>query len=80
MNRIAMTDASTGQITGSMIVNETLEIGQTFRLIGRTIVFKAVELPVIAGFIPTVVGVSLDGTLRTQARIVDTACAKVAPA
>lgn len=78
MTPITLTDASTGKSIGSLIVNQSLQIGQTFRLIGRTVIFKAVELPVVAGFIPTVVGVSLDGTVRTQARVVDTACAEIA--
>ena len=73
LKTIAMTDAATGQQVGTLKLNESLNIGETFRLIGNTTVFKAVALPLVAGFIPAVEGISLDGKYRTRARIADTA-------
>lgn len=45
--------------------------GDTFRLIGRTILFRVTREYLAAGFIPSVIGVSLDGKLSTCARVVD---------
>lgn len=45
--------------------------GDTFRLISRTIIFRVTREYMAAGFIPSVIGVSLDGKLSTCARIVD---------
>lgn len=44
---------------------------QTFRLIGRATVFRVTREYLAAGFIPSVVGVSLDGKWQTHARVVD---------
>ena len=48
-----------------------MQIGDTFRLIGRTNIFRAIKVYDAAGFIPSVVGISLDGKFQTVARIVD---------
>lgn len=49
-----------------------MNINDTFTLMGRTgPVFVAVELYNAAGFIPSVVGHTADGKLRTVARVVD---------
>lgn len=43
-----------------------------FTLIGYpTLIFKTVKVYKAAGFIPSVVGISLDGTKQTVARIED---------
>jgi len=73
LKTIAVTDAATGTRVGALKLNESLSVGETFRLIGNTTVFKAVALPLVAGFIPAVEGISLDGEYRTRARIADTA-------
>jgi hypothetical protein len=49
-----------------------MQIGDTFKLLGRTVIFRAVKLYDAAGFIPSVVGVSLDGKYQTVARVADT--------
>lgn len=66
---IRTTDAATGRALPPLRINESLAVGDSFRLIGRTIVFKAVR--VTAGPIPCVTGVS-DSGFKTTARIVDT--------
>lgn len=43
----------------------------TFRLIGRTTVFRAVKFFKAAGFIPAVQGVTLDGKFQTFPRVAD---------
>lgn len=48
-----------------------MEIGQTFKLIGRTNIFRVTRTYLAAGFIPSVVGVTLDGKYRTVARVAD---------
>jgi hypothetical protein len=73
MRTIRRTDAATGQPVAPLILNDTLAIGDTFRLIGNTTAFRAVALPLVASFIPSVVGVSQCGRYRTTARIRDTA-------
>ena len=42
-----------------------------FRLIGRTTVFRVTREYKAAGFIPSVVGVTTDGTHQTVARVAD---------
>lgn len=49
-----------------------MNIGDKFRLIGNTTVFRAVAIYEVAGFIPTVHGVTLDGKRQTRPRVVDT--------
>lgn len=48
-----------------------MNVGTKFRLIGRQTIFVAVKLYDAAGFIPSVIGYTLDGKLQTAARIVD---------
>lgn len=47
------------------------KMGKHFRLIGCTLVFKAVHFKMVAGFIPALTGHTLDGTRQTQPRIAD---------
>lgn len=42
-----------------------------FKLIGRETVFRVVKRYDAAGFIPAVIGVTLDGKFQTAARIED---------
>lgn len=46
-------------------------IGRHFRLIGNTTQFIVRAEYLAAGFIPALVGVTADGTRRTQPRVVD---------
>jgi hypothetical protein len=46
-------------------------VGAHFRTIGCTRVYRIVRRSMVLGFIPAVVGVSLDGRLKTDARIAD---------
>ena len=71
MKIIKTTNALTGKVS-EMIINEKIAIGDKFRLIGNTTVFRAVALPLIAGFIPAVHGISLCGNFKTTPRIADT--------
>lgn len=48
-----------------------MKINSKFRLIGNTTEFRAVALPMVAGFIPSVIGHTLDGKRQTTARIAD---------
>jgi hypothetical protein len=72
MPTITRTDAATGKTVAPLITNETLMLGERFRLIGNTTVFEAVALHSILGQ-PAVDGLSLCGKFRTTARVVDTA-------
>ena len=71
MNTIKMTNAATGEAT-ELVINESLALGQTFRLIGRDVVFVARKVwsHPVAGLM--VVGDSASGH-RTGARVCDTA-------
>jgi len=42
-----------------------------FRLIGRNMKFKVVKEYLAAGFIPSVMGITIDGKFKTLARIED---------
>lgn len=42
-----------------------------FRVIGQTIVFQVVKVYDAAGFIPSVIGHTIDGKRQTAARIAD---------
>ena len=48
-----------------------MTIGTKFRLIGQTTEFVVVKVYLAAGFIPAIVGYTLDGSHRTNARIAD---------
>jgi hypothetical protein len=48
-----------------------MQVGDTFKLIGRTTVFRAVRVYDHAGFIPSVVGHTVDGKSQTVARLAD---------
>lgn len=48
-----------------------MTIGDTFRLPGRDLTFRVVKTYLAAGFIPSVVGYTLDGKRQTVARVVD---------
>jgi hypothetical protein len=71
MQTITFTNAATGAKTAHRI-NETLALGQEFRLIGRTTVFiaKVVSEHPVAGAV--VIGISKCGNFKTCPRIVDT--------
>ncbi len=72
MNTIKMTDDKTGEVS-HLIVNETLRVGQPFRLISRSVTFiaKAVTDHPVCGAM--VQGISECGKYRTAARVCDTA-------
>jgi hypothetical protein len=70
MKSIKTTNMATGEVIHE-IVNETLKIGQSFRLIGRTTIFKAVDVKIYYGML-VVRGVSVCGGFRTGARVCDT--------
>jgi hypothetical protein len=48
--------------------------GTRFRLISNTCAFRVVSTYLAAGRIPCVVGISLCGHYRTQARVADILC------
>lgn len=55
-------------------IDESLKVGDRFRLIGRTTVFVAVKVEaILGGTVPVVTGVSEDGRFKTSARVEDTA-------
>ena len=72
--QIKTTNAATGEVS-FLVVNESLSVGDTFRLIGRSAPFRAVDVfdHKVAG--PCVRGVSLDGKFATNARVADTCTA-----
>lgn len=74
MPSITLRNAATGAAS-SLTVNEALSRGDTFRLLGRTVTFRAAEVFThdVAG--PMVRGVSTCGRFRTAARVCDTAAA-----
>lgn len=72
MKTLASVNATTGETTYDR-VNETLAVGDRFRLIGRDLWFTAVEIETILnGTMPVVHGVSDCGRYATCARIEDT--------
>lgn len=74
MKTIIRTNAATGE-TDALVLNESLAIGDTFRLIGRAMNFtvtRAHHHPV-AG--PMVSGITADGLYGTTARVCETAAA-----
>jgi hypothetical protein len=46
-------------------------VGAQFRTIGCTRVYRIVRRSMVLGFIPAVIGVSLDGKYKTEARVAD---------
>jgi hypothetical protein len=73
MKTIKTTNMVTGEVTEER-TNENLMIGEKFRLIGRTTIFKAVEVKTYCGML-VVGGVSLCGKFRTGTRVCDTVAA-----
>lgn len=74
MTTIALRNAATGAVS-TLAVNAALSAGDTFRLIGRTVTFRASEVFTHAVAGPMVRGVSTCGRFRTSARVCDTAAA-----
>lgn len=71
MNQVKMTNAVTGEVS-SLAINSSLNIGDNFRLIGRTTQFKVIRIGQVIGQ-QVVTGISSCGKFRTTARTVDTA-------
>ena len=75
MNKIIKTtDAKTGEVS-ELVINESLSVGQTFRLIGRAVTFVARKVYAHPVCGPMVEGVSVCGRFKTGARVCDTAAA-----
>jgi hypothetical protein len=72
MQTINMTSAVTGK-TSVLVLNERINVGETFRIIGRDVAFVArkVFAHKLAG--EMVEGISACGGFRTAARVCDTA-------
>lgn len=47
------------------------QVGAHFRTVGCTRVYRVVQRSMVLGFIPAVIGVSLDGRVKTDARVAD---------
>lgn len=72
MKTLASVNATTGETTYDR-VNESLSVGDRFRLIGRDLWFTAVKIESILGdTMPVVHGVSECGRWSTCARVEDT--------
>ena len=70
---IALVDTATDAKT-SLQVNETLTVGEKFRLIGRSVTFEAISIRGVLGGSSSVVdGVSECGRFQTTALVTDTA-------
>lgn len=72
MNTVTLTDAVTGKTT-ELVLNKTLKVGQSFRLIGRDVAFTATRVYAHALCGLMVEGISHDMKYRTGARVADTA-------
>lgn len=72
MQTIKMTNAATGAIT-VLVINEKIAAGDTFRLIGRNVAFRATRVYTHKVCGAMVEGVSICGKYRTGARVCDTA-------
>lgn len=68
MRSINFTHAVTGEVYKHFI-NDDLHVGQLFRLISRTIIFKVTEKKLILGDVPYVEGISICGRFATGACI-----------
>lgn len=74
MSTISTTNAVTGE-TSCLVINKTLSLGQTFRLIGRDMAFIVTRLhhhPVAGAMVS---GRTPDNRYGTTARVCDTAAA-----
>ncbi|HDR9163659.1 TPA: hypothetical protein QDB28_004063 [Burkholderia vietnamiensis] len=70
---IKRTDARTGKPVAPLLLNDKLNVGDKFRLIGNTRTFVAQRLIGAAGPLQEVYGVSECGGFGTGARVRDTA-------
>ena len=73
-DKIKSTNAATGETT-ELVINKTLDVGDTFRLIGRSVTFIATRITKhkVVGMMVT--GRTADNRYGTTARICDTAAA-----
>lgn len=74
MQTIAMTNTATGEVT-ALTINASISVGDPFRLIGRDVVFRAIQTYTHAVADAMVAGVSVCGKFKTAARVCDTAVA-----
>lgn len=73
MATVKMTNVVDGSVT-ELKINESLKIGDRYRLIGNTTVFVATNVKsILGGTIPVVHGTSICGKFRTSSRVEDTA-------
>lgn len=73
-DKIKVTNAETGEVS-ELVVNKSLNIGDSFRLIGRSVTFIATRITKhkVCGMMVT--GRTADNRYGTTARICDTAAA-----
>ena len=71
MYQIKVTNALTGA-QSSLTVNDSLSVGDTFRLIGRAVTFRVTNVRYVLGH-QVVGGVCLNNKYATVARTCDTA-------
>ena len=73
-DKIKVTNAETGDVS-HLVINKSLNVGDSFRLIGRSVTFIATRITKhkVVGMMVT--GLTADNRYGTTARICDTAAA-----